>query len=60
MVSVAAGTLMATTFALLTVLDHAAGSGFGGPEVKGEKMLPWGPLPPGLSRFRKAGRDGFL
>ena len=48
MVSVAAGTLMATTFALLTVLDHAAGSGFGGPEVKGEKMLQRGTLPPGL------------
>ena len=39
MVSVAAGTLMATTFALLTVLDHAAGSGFGDPEVKGADLL---------------------
>ena len=37
MVSVATGTLRATTFALLTVLDHAAGSGFGDPEVKGRR-----------------------
>ena len=37
-----------TLSASLTVPDQAAGLDFGDPEVKGEKMLQRGPLPPGL------------
>ena len=36
-----------TLSALLTVPNQAAGLDFGDPEVEGEEMLQWCPLPPG-------------
>ena len=37
-----------TLSALLTVPEHAAALDFGDPEIEGEKVLQWCPLPPGL------------